>query len=678
MTKRSVLIGLLAAVLMGAYGQYMGKHITGWWGLVRGHLPVSVFGLFVFFTIVVNPLLARIHASLRLKAGEIAIVLGLMLIGCGVADAGMMRYFPRTLITPMRHELVNPGWQERGILQYTPDSLLANEGQYNTELADGYYAEAGEPGELLPFRDVPWEAWWRPLAIWGTLIGLFMLANVCMGVVVHRQWADRERLRYPLADIASSLLHQDSDGKSTILRNRIFWLGMAVPFTIRMINYITHWVPESIEIPYSFDFSALREAFPVFMQTPGANFFANPTLFPVAIGLAYLLASDIGFSISVANVIRVAVLYTMIQFGLDLTSSYMEGGYVPWQTFGAFLGMAVMIVYVGRRYYWQTAKQALTFVEQKETEKPAVWGLRLFLMCMAASVAILTHVGMDWSIAAVAWLMMALMVLVCARLNAEAGTFYFAPGWQVPGIMAGLFGLTTLGPTVIIVLGLMMYFIQVEVIESMMPFVVNGLKISSDATHQTFKLGKTALLFGIGIVLILAVTIPTSLWADYHHPAEVRRGWQGAEIWNTANTAVMELSLADDLDTVQQYSGFERWGQMRPDRRFLLGVSVGFVSLLVLSFLRLRFAWWPLHPVIVLVFGTGFAGRFGFSFFLGWLIKVAIMKFGGGQSYLKFKPAMIGLIVGELAGGFSMMAMNGIYNAATGRTPPQFWRTVLW
>ncbi len=677
MTKRSVVLGLLAGVVMGAYGQYMAKYIPGWWGLVRGSLPVSVFGGFVFFVIVVNPLLARIRASFRLKPGEIALIMGFVLIGCGVADAGMMRMFPRTLITPIQEQQLNPGWQERQILQYTPDSLLANEGEYDAALMDGYYSSAAPPGEILAFSDVPWEAWWRPLAIWGSLIGLFMLASVCLSVVVHRQWADKERLRYPLAEIATSLLRTDPDGKTSILRNRVFWVGLAVPFTIRMINYVQHWVPESIHIPLRFDFSAIRQAFPEFMQTPGASHFANPTLHPVAIGLAFLLASDISLSIGIANVLSVGILFFLIQFGVDLSSSHMQGGYLHWQSFGAFLAMAAMIVYVGRRYYWQTAKQALTFVPQKETVKSGVWGLRLFLVCMILSVGLLSAVGVDVSIAALGWLVMVIMVLVAARLNAESGTFFFQPGWQMPGIMVGLFGLTTLGPTAIIVMGMMMYFIQVEVWESMMPFVVNGLKISSDASGKAFKVGKVGLLFGIGVALIVVVTIPTALWADYHHPAALRRGWSGEDIWSTANTAVTELTLAGELETVQQYSGLQRFANMRPDRRFLTGLGVGFVSLILLSALRLRFAWWPLHPVILLIFNTSFAGRFGFSFLLGWLIKSAVTKFGGGQKYLQVKPIMLGLIVGDLAGGFTWMAINGLYYVFTSNAAPGHW-DLLW
>ncbi len=676
MTKRSALVGILVAVLLGAWGQYAGKYIPGSWGLIRGHLPVSVFGALIFFVMAVNPLLRRIRASFAFAPGEIAIVMGLALVGCGIADAGMMRYFPRQLVTPIRQEQIRPGWQETGVLAHTPPSMLANNGQYDEEIIEGFFSAAGEPDRILPFRDVPWQAWRKPLTFWGALIALFMLANICMGVVVHRQWADKERLRYPLAEIATTLLRADADGKPAVFRNRIFWIGLAVPFAIRMINYLNNWFPNSVEIPLSFDFSALRDAFPELMSTPGASHFASPRIYPAVIGLAFLLASDIGLSLSLANVLSVAVLFAMMGFGADLSGSTMQGGYLPWQTFGAYLGMAFIAIYVGRRYYWQTLKSAVTFSAPQETHASSVWALRLFLLFAILSVAILTAAGMDWSLAALVWGVMALLVFVCARMNAECATFILEPGWAAPGILIGLFGMTSLGPRIIIILGMLMYLVQVEVIESMMPYVVNGLKMSADVGER--KIGKTGMVFGAGLLLAIAIAIPTALWADYHHPAAVRRGADGINIWDTASRSITEANLAGEPVASERETGFARWRRMRPDRRFLAGVAIGFSALIVLSILRLRFAWWPLHPIIVLVFGTWFAARFGFSFFLGWAIKIAVMKYGGGQKFTQVKPAMIGLIVGDLAGGFVMMAGNGLYYAFSGSPAPQFWRTVLW
>ena len=83
----------------------------------------------------------------------------------------------------------------------------------------------------------------------------------------------------------------------------------------------------------------------------------------------------------------------------------------------------------------------------------------------------------------------------------------------------------------LIILGMLLYLVQIDVFECMMPCVVNSLKICTDAA---LKVGKTGLLFGVGLVLAVVVTVPTALWADYHHAAAIRRGASGAAVWNTA------------------------------------------------------------------------------------------------------------------------------------------------
>jgi hypothetical protein len=73
----------------------------------------------------------------------------------------------------------------------------------------------------------------------------------------------------------------------------------------------------------------------------------------------------------------------------------------------------------------------------------------------------------------------------------------------------------------------------------------------------------------------------------------------------------------------------------------------------VLSVLRLSFAGWPLHPVgFIMVYSWGLRLMW-FSIFLGWLLKLLIVRYGGARFYTACKPFFIGLIIGEsVAAGF--------------------------
>jgi len=208
--------------------------------------------------------------------------------------------------------------------------------------------------------------------------------------------------------------------------------------------------------------------------------------------------------------------------------------------------------------------------------------------------------------------------------------------------------------------------------ECMMPFAVNGLKITTDTKLRSARMG---VLFAVAIVVVIAVAVPTALWADHHHAAAIRRGGTDENIFNTAETTVTKLKLSDQLDEVNGYGTWDRIRNMRPDRRFLISLGAGIALLLFLSLMRLRFSWWPLHPVVLLVFGSRFAGMFCLSFFLGWLIKTAVTRFAGAQSYEKTKPMMLGVIIGDLAGGFSLVAVNWVYYAITGLRGA---RVIMW
>ena len=65
-----------------------------------------------------------------------------------------------------------------------------------------------------------------------------------------------------------------------------------------------------------------------------------------------------------------------------------------------------------------------------------------------------------------------------------------------------------------------------------------------------------------------------------------------------------------------------------------------------------RFYWWPLHPLGMLLVPSWAIYNFWWSIFLGWMIKALILKYGGGTTFRRLRPAFLGLIIGDcLIGG---------------------------
>jgi len=263
------------------------------------------------------------------------------------------------------------------------------------------------------------------------------------------------------------------------------------------------------------------------------------------------------------------------------------------------------------------------------------------------------------------------MFLVMARLNAECGTFFFKPTWLMPGILVGLFGFTTLGPKAIVMLGMMLYLLSADPFECLMPFAVNGLKITADTGHKS---GRVGLMLAIAFVLAFLIAAPLTLWADYNEPAFTLGGGYSCDIYNRGTTAVTQLTLSGELEKVNQYTSWERLMNIRPDKRFFIAVAIGFLLVIGCSAMRLRYLWWPLHPVVFLGFGSWAIAKYSTSFFLGWVLKAAVTKLGGPGQYVKVRPVMIGVVVGDLAGGFTILMVFWLHYAITGTAGPSGWR----
>ena len=87
-----------------------------------------------------------------------------------------------------------------------------------------------------------------------------------------------------------------------------------------------------------------------------------------------------------------------------------------------------------------------------------------------------------------------------------------------------------------------------------------------------------------------------------------------------------------------------------PDATRLLFLGIGAVGMFVLSFLKYRFPWWPLHPIGFCIGGGEVIAYCAFSLFLTWLIKVIILKVGGITLFRRARPFFLGLLLGYVLG----------------------------
>jgi len=95
------------------------------------------------------------------------------------------------------------------------------------------------------------------------------------------------------------------------------------------------------------------------------------------------------------------------------------------------------------------------------------------------------------------------------------------------------------------------------------------------------------------------------------------------------------------------------------DYNVLIAIVMGLLFTIFLSGMRMRFIGWQFHPVGYALSGSWTMNLVWFVFFISWLIKLSILKYGGLKAYRHAIPFFFGLILGEFTIG-SMWTIVGI------------------
>ena len=529
-------------------------------------------------------------------------------------------------------------------------------------------------GAVMPW-EVPWSAWVRPLVFWLPLVVVLSAGVLGLAVVLHKQWAEHEHLPYPVARFVEALLPKEGETRGSILRNRLFLSAVAVVLAIHLNNYIYAWWPRYfVRIPMRFDFSALQQLST--MMSGGVARWAIFTIriYFVAVGLSYFVASDVSLSIGIAAPLSAYVGGTLAYYGISAGGSGLYSG-SPMQTFkvGTYVGIMVMLVYTGRRYYAGVFRRALFLKTDDEVAAETVWGARVFLFSATLFVVYLASAGIDWQLAVIYTVLAFTLFTVMSRILAETGMFFMEPRWYPCAFIVVMFGVRAIGPTTALLMFLVSTMLLVVPREALMPFVMNSLKVAST---RGVPGGKTTLWCGVAVLVALVVAVPVTLMFQYgsgtHHWDTWGTGAVPRYSFDKAVELKQRVKSQGALEESETVKGFARFGRIDPETRSVIGFGIGLAVVLLLAAARLRITWWPLHPVLVVMFWNYPCCMFWCSFLVGWSIKKAVVRFGGHRSYRRFSPVMLGLIAGDLLGVLIPSVVGAIYYLVTGEPALSF------
>jgi len=561
-----------------------------------------------------------------------------------------------------------------GPVARAPARMLADVSGDSTRVLDGFVTGLAQGEAKIPYSDVPWRAWIRPLLFWMPLILTVCAMVVGLGLVLHRQWATHEHLPYPTVEFARSLLPEDDSGWSPVMRSKLFWLGAAVVLAIHMNNYACVWWPDNlIKVKTQLDLEPLLNLFPV-LQRGGAWGIFKPTIMFTAVGFAYFLATDVSLSLGLAPYLYCLIIGVLAGYGISATGGMLRPSLDASLYAGSYFGMFAVLLYTGRHYYLSAIRRGVGLRARDEIEPSAVWGVRIFLLMAALFVIQLKVVGVDWQLSILYMLGMLVIFTVISRLLAEAGVFFVHAYFYPCAMIWALIGARAAGPNQLLVLAMVSGLLLIDPREAMMPFAMSGIYL---VDRVKLRVGKTTIWGMVALVLAFVVAVPVIIHLQYQRGAILASdGWCAQAVpafpYDVNVQMTRRLEAQGSLDQAYAASGWSRFADMDIDETFLVGFTCMLIMVLLFSFLRYRFAKWPLHPLIFLVLGTWQSRQLAFSFLLGYFIKSAVTRHGGAGLYRRLKPLMIGLIAGEMLAAVLPVVIGAIYYAVQGEPPETF------
>jgi hypothetical protein len=651
-TRRGIILGfLLLTAICGL--AYFNDGVIRQQRLVYNLLPPVIYGGLAAVIFLINPLLRRLSPRLAFTRQELVVILMLAAAAGSISSYGFAETIPTSLMIPHYDERVRPGWSESGLIgRFLPKYMLADPSVDEDRVLSGYMTGLSEGDAHIGLFEVPWEAWVRALSWWLPAISAVLVLTVALSVIVHRQWSKHECLPYPIPEFTNALLPPDSGHRNALWASRLFWVGCAVAGGIHLVNYGWRWWPEFlIPIRLGFDFTAVRKLFPL-LEVSGMGLLRPRIIFAV-VGLAYFIATDISFTLSVAPFLFCSLTGILTGYGVAFRYGNHLTPHPQAMVFaGGYTGLLIMMLYTGRHYYWHALRRGFFLPSPEKIEPHVALAVRAGVLAAAGFTFMLACAGVAWPFALLYTCGVAMVYLVITRTVVETGAFWIGSHVFPAVILLGFLGPASFGLRSALILFLVSTVILCAPGWAPMPFVVHALKLGEISSVRVPKLAKALVP---GVLLALLVTAIATIYWQYDQGAPASNWWPrnlARMPFETVIGVEQRLDAQGMLETSNQMSVVGRLLNARPDKAAAISFFLALAVCIGMGAARLRFTWWPLHPLCFVFVDAMHGQMLWFSFFLGWLVKTSVTRYGGARLYQQLKPLMIGLIVGELSAQF--------------------------
>ncbi len=610
-TPRALGTALLIIVAGVLWDEWAAYYLRGS-RLTRSHFPMAVFFPFLSVT-VLSMLINRFRPGRGLTRPELLVVLGMGLVAMTIPFDGLTGGLIGILGGSTY--LASP---ENGWALYIHDHIPAWLVPHDRGNAIVWFYEGVPPRGEFPALG----AWVTPLFWWTTLVGGLAFSLFCLVVMLRKQWSEHERLTYPLMEVGQMLTETEAGGRMPALfRSPLFWSGFGLVMGLKMWNVVSYFSPLFPAVPFEGARLILMPDFPHLIRR--VSFYA--------VGFGYFARLDVLFSVWFFLLATGFEVFAFNRLGYALGASEDQWSSVAlsWQSLGALIFLAGWSLWMARVHLGNVWRKALHPGCEVDDSRELI-SYRLAVLGLAGSLLFvggwLHAAGMEPTVVLTFLPVSLLIYLGLSRVVAELGLVYVYHTVYPYRAMIQAWGTQTLGHSSVTTLSFMHVFHSLG-----RGFVTPAFTQAVKAVEWVASPRKIAFALWLALAVALAVSISDTLALGYYYGGYNMKGqmlWAPRTTFNYTVSAIRNPAPPGG-------EGRVAWA------------AIGAVAMALLTLVRYRAPWWPLHPIGLAIQGGWGVTKSGMSVFLVWAVKSIIVRIGGAGLYERGKPFFVGILAGQ-------------------------------
>ncbi len=606
-TGRALIVGVMLIPLNVYWIVQMERARQTAWPTAYGLFFNAVFVLLLLQ--ILNWGLRRLRPAIAFSQAELLLIYSMVCIGSAVAGIDFVQSLMPLFTYPFWMASPENKWDE--ILNpHMPKWLTVQD----PAVTRGFY----EGGVSFYQPDIV-SAWLGPVLMWCGFIMALMLVMVCINVLLRRRWLTEEHLACPLISLPVEI----SSPRSTLFTQKLFWLGFGLVAALEIWNSFAFLYPNLPEIRLApTDLAESLRARPW-----SAIGWMPITFYPFLIGIGYLMPTDFLFSCWFFYFFWKAQFIVSDAFGLfgaDQTSSFP---FAPFQAVGAYLLFAIYSAWLARRYLAQLY-QAIVAVPAGLGDEQEALSYRLAALGIIGGLAGLIWfsmaMGMRFWVSGAVFLIYYILAVAITRMRAQFGTPVHDLHHTGPEvILTSLFGSQSFPKKDLIGIGILYWFNRA--------YRTHPMPHQMEAMSMQERVSPTSKGVVLATMLATLVGAIASFWCFLHIYYDVGAAAEGGR-FNVDTFAKLQSWL-----TVPQGP---RWATMP-------AIGAGLVFAFFLQTMRMRYVSWAFHPLGYAVSGSWQMNLVWMPLFIAWVLKAAIIRFGGHKMYRRLMPTFLGFILAD-------------------------------